>query len=88
MASAIPWLTKIHVRNTAAERLAAVLLSVGGIGRPLVTPPQMPADRLTVLRDGYSKMIADPELSPKRENATGMSITRVARSSRRSPENR
>jgi tripartite-type tricarboxylate transporter receptor subunit TctC len=42
------------------KQLAVVLLSVGGIGRPLLTPPAIPAERLTVLRDAYARMIADP----------------------------
>ncbi|MGZ8495670.1 MAG: hypothetical protein ACXWWP_07195 [Candidatus Binatia bacterium] len=32
------------------------------MGRPLFGPPGMPADRLKALRDGFNKMIADPEL--------------------------
>lgn len=43
------------------RQLAAVLLSVGAIGRPLIAPPQMPAERLAILREAYAKMIADPE---------------------------
>lgn len=43
------------------KRLATVLLSVGILGRPLITPPQMPAERMATLRDAYAKMIADPE---------------------------
>jgi tripartite-type tricarboxylate transporter receptor subunit TctC len=38
-----------------------VLLSPGAIGRPLMTPPNMPAERLKTLRDAYAKMIGDPE---------------------------
>lgn len=50
-----------HKTPDTLKRLAAVLLSVGTIGRPLITPPQMLPDRLALLRDAYTKMIADPE---------------------------
>lgn len=50
-----------HKTPEDIKRFAVVLLSVGAIGRPLVTPPNLPADRLTILRDGYAKMIKDPE---------------------------
>jgi len=50
-----------HKTPDDIKRFAAVLLSVGAIGRPLVTPPNLPADRLAILRDAYAKMIGDPE---------------------------
>jgi tripartite-type tricarboxylate transporter receptor subunit TctC len=50
-----------HKTPEALKRLGVVLLSVGTIGRPLMTPPAMPGDRLAILRDAYAKMIADPE---------------------------
>jgi tripartite-type tricarboxylate transporter receptor subunit TctC len=31
------------------------------IGRPLITPPSLPGDRLQILRDAFAKMIADPQ---------------------------
>lgn len=43
------------------RRLASLLLSTGLIGRPLITPPGIPADRLQLLRDAFSKMIVDPQ---------------------------
>ena len=49
-----------HKTPDALKRFALVLLSPGVIGRPLITPPNFPADRLKILRDGYAKMIADP----------------------------
>jgi tripartite-type tricarboxylate transporter receptor subunit TctC len=45
----------------AIKRFASVLLSPGAIGRPLIAPPGLPADRLRLLREGYAKMINDPE---------------------------
>jgi tripartite-type tricarboxylate transporter receptor subunit TctC len=50
-----------HKTPEQLKQLAAVLLSVGAIGRPLITPPRMPAERLATLRDAYAKMIADPD---------------------------
>jgi tripartite-type tricarboxylate transporter receptor subunit TctC len=50
-----------HRTPEELKRFASVLLSPGAIGRPLMTPPTLPAERLKILRDGYAKMIADPE---------------------------
>ena len=50
-------------KTTAAGRsLAKVVLSAGEFGRPLVTPPGLPADRLKILRDAFDKAVKDPEL--------------------------
>jgi len=45
------------------KRVAAVLLSTGAIGRPLITPPNLPAERLKTLRDAYAKMVGDPDFA-------------------------
>ena len=50
-----------HRTPDTLKRFAGVLLSPGAIGRPLITPPNLPADRLKILRDGYAKMINDPD---------------------------
>ncbi len=50
-----------HKTPDVLKRFAPVLLSTGLIGRPLITPPNLPPDRLKTLRDGFAKMIADPE---------------------------
>ena len=42
--------------------LAKVVLSAGEFGRPLVTPPGVPADRLKILRDAFDKSVSDPAL--------------------------
>jgi tripartite-type tricarboxylate transporter receptor subunit TctC len=41
------------------RRLASVLLSPTAFGRPLLAPPNLPAERLKVLREAYAKMITD-----------------------------
>jgi len=39
--------------------VTAVLAS-GDLGRPFITPPGLPADRLKALRDGFQKTMSDP----------------------------
>ena len=48
--------------NEAGRSLAKVVLSAGEFGRPLVTPPGIPADRLKILRDAFDKSVSDPAL--------------------------
>ena len=50
-----------HKTPDVLKRFASVLLSPGVTGRPLITPPNIPVDRLKSLRDAYAKMVADPE---------------------------
>ena len=44
------------------RRLANVILSGDELGRPMVAPPGVPADRIKILREAYSKALRDPEL--------------------------
>lgn len=44
------------------RRLAAVLLSPGEFGWPMVGPPGISEDRVKVLRGAFQKAVADPEL--------------------------
>src|ERR687891_781715 len=48
-----------HRTPEPIKRLADVLLSTGDFGRPLIAPPNLPAERLKVLRDGDAKMLGD-----------------------------
>lgn len=48
-----------HRTPEPIKRLADVLLSTGDFGRPLIAPPNLPAERLKVLRDAYAKMLDD-----------------------------
>jgi tripartite-type tricarboxylate transporter receptor subunit TctC len=50
-----------HKTPDATRRVATVLLAAGATGRPLIGPPNMPAERLKLLRDGYEKMLSDPD---------------------------
>jgi tripartite-type tricarboxylate transporter receptor subunit TctC len=43
------------------RRMASVVLSSGGFGRPMVAPPGMASEMARVIRDGYGKMLKDPE---------------------------
>ncbi|HEX2933170.1 MAG TPA: tripartite tricarboxylate transporter substrate-binding protein [Candidatus Binatia bacterium] len=48
--------------NAAGRSLAKVVLAAGEFGRPLVLPPNVPADRVKILRDAFDKSVADPAL--------------------------
>jgi len=47
--------------SDALRRMATVVLSSGGFGRPMVAPPGMAADLARTIRTGYEKMLKDPE---------------------------
>jgi tripartite-type tricarboxylate transporter receptor subunit TctC len=40
--------------------LVTAILASGDLGRPFITPPGIPADRLKILRDAFRKTMADP----------------------------
>ena len=44
------------------RRVVTVMLGSGELGRPIVTTPGLPADRVTILRDAFMKSMADPAL--------------------------
>ena len=44
-----------------ARRLARVILGPGAFGRPILATPGIPADRVKLLREAYTKMLKDPE---------------------------
>ena len=43
------------------RRLARVLLAAGDMGRPMLGPPGVPADRLKILRDAFRKTMSDEQ---------------------------
>ena len=45
---------------TPARNLAKVILASGDLGRPIVAPPGVPADRMKILRDAFDKTLTDP----------------------------
>lgn len=44
------------------RRFARVLLAGDQLGRPMVAPPGVPAERVKILREAYAKSLTDPEL--------------------------
>jgi len=46
----------------AGRRLATVVLAGGDIGRPIVAPPGLPAEKQTILREAFTKSVQDPQL--------------------------
>ena len=63
--AAVPTLWELMDKNKSNEmyrRLARILLIPDDMGRPLFGPPGMSADRLKMLRDGFNRMMNDPEL--------------------------
>jgi tripartite-type tricarboxylate transporter receptor subunit TctC len=48
--------------SESGRSLAKLVLAAGDFGRPLVTPPGVPADRLKILRDAFNKSVHDPGL--------------------------
>jgi tripartite-type tricarboxylate transporter receptor subunit TctC len=45
------------------RRIAQVILGGEDLGRPMVAPPGVPADRVKMLREAYAKALRDPELA-------------------------
>jgi len=59
-----PTIWELMEQEKAAEakkRLARVVLAPGAFGRPILATPAIPAERVKILRDAYSKMLKDPE---------------------------
>jgi tripartite-type tricarboxylate transporter receptor subunit TctC len=72
--------------SAAARSLAKVVLAAGEFGRPLVTPPGVPADRLKILRDAFNKSVNDPTIKSDAEKrrleldpATGEELESLAK---------
>src|SRR5262245_25364541 len=52
----------VDLARKAEEKQAIEFLYAGqGIGRPFVAPPELPADRLKMLRDAFDATMKDPE---------------------------
>ena len=50
-----------HKTSESNRRMTTVILAAGGFGRPMVAPPGLPADVVRALRDGYGRMLKDPD---------------------------
>jgi tripartite-type tricarboxylate transporter receptor subunit TctC len=85
----VPTVNEILDKRKASEvtrRLAVVLMSPDSIGRPLIAPPGIPADRLSMLREALMKGLNDPEFkaeAQKRnwevEPVTGQELEAIAK---------
>jgi tripartite-type tricarboxylate transporter receptor subunit TctC len=42
------------------RKLAKVILIASDLGRPIVAPPGVPAERLKIIRDAFNKSVSDP----------------------------
>ena len=51
-----------HKTPDGTKRLARVLLSSGDLGRPIISSPGVPADRIKTLREAFTKTMNDPAL--------------------------
>jgi tripartite-type tricarboxylate transporter receptor subunit TctC len=61
----VPTLREIFDKEKVPEnsrRVAEVILAAESFGRPIITGPGTPADRIRILREAFAKAIKDPEL--------------------------
>lgn len=56
----VPLMTEL-ARNEAERRVLSLLSSSVNVGRPILTPPDVPADRVAALRAAFRKTMSDPE---------------------------
>ena len=52
-----------HQTSEVSRRVAQVILAGNEYGRPMVTSPGVPADRVAILREAYAKSLKDPALN-------------------------
>jgi tripartite-type tricarboxylate transporter receptor subunit TctC len=45
-----------------SRRVARVMLLSGTLGRPMLAPPNLPADRTQILREAYLKAFGEPDV--------------------------
>jgi tripartite-type tricarboxylate transporter receptor subunit TctC len=55
-------LTQSFARNEREKKILVTIFSQMDIARIFAAPPKTPADRMKILRDGFMKAMADPEL--------------------------
>lgn len=48
--------------SDTSRRVSQVFLAGDDLGRPMVTPPGVPAERVKLLREAYAKALKDPDL--------------------------
>jgi tripartite-type tricarboxylate transporter receptor subunit TctC len=55
-------LMETHKTPDAVKRLAKVMLSSGDLGRPIISSPGTPPDRVKMLREAFTRTMKDPAL--------------------------
>jgi tripartite-type tricarboxylate transporter receptor subunit TctC len=72
--------------SQSGRGLAKVVLASGDFGRPIVTPPGVPPERVKMLRDAFNKSVNDPALLAEAEKrrlemdpATGEELETLAK---------
>jgi tripartite-type tricarboxylate transporter receptor subunit TctC len=71
--------------SDAGRALAKVILAPGDLGRPIVAPPGVPADRIKILRESFEKTIQHPALLAGRKEEGWKSILPLERKWKRWP---
>jgi tripartite-type tricarboxylate transporter receptor subunit TctC len=71
--------------SDAGRALAKVILASGDLGRPIVAPPGVPADRIKILRESFEKTIQHPALLAGRKEEGWKSILPLERKWKRWP---
>ncbi len=59
----VPTMYELMDRYKTTEpvrKLAKVILIASDLGRPIVAPPGVPAERLKIIRDAFNKSVSDP----------------------------
>ena len=51
-----------HKTTDAGKRLATIILAVGAFGRPYVSSPGLPSDRVKLLQGAFRKTLTDPDV--------------------------
>ncbi len=51
-----------HKTPESSRNLAKLVLASGDLGRPIIGPPGIPAERVKILRQAFLKALTDPEL--------------------------
>jgi tripartite-type tricarboxylate transporter receptor subunit TctC len=57
------------VDDPAAKTIIEFYSAASAIGRALITPPNIPADRLAALRAAFDKLVVDPDFLREAERA-------------------
>ena len=54
------------------KNVMRLITSASEIGRAILAPPGIPADRANALREAFTQMVKDPEFIANRHGATSM----------------